>query len=99
MLRLLGNIDNAKRLIQLELDFPAKVQQIRVAWMAFDRKISRGGKHAAEGKKAKTAQLFSWSGQWKRKYDTVYAYSQLAALTGRQWGLAWRIIIGQYPSA
>ena len=52
-----------------------------------------------DGKEAKTAQLFSWSGQWKLKYDTVYAYSQLAALTGNQWGLAWRIILGQYPSA
>ena len=33
------------------------------------------------------------------KYDMVHAYSQIGALMGRQWALAWKIIDGLYPSA
>ena len=33
------------------------------------------------------------------KYDMVYAFSQIGALMGRQWGLAWKIVNGNYPNA
>ena len=42
MLRLLGNIDNEKRQLQLKLDFPAKIQQMHNAWMAYERTILTG---------------------------------------------------------
>ena len=100
MLTLLGNIDNAKRQLQLKLDFPAKLLQIHTAWMAFDKQILHGDKkQAAAAKKAKSEKLKSYEGQWKMKYDMVYAFSQIAALMGRQWGLAWKIVNGNYPSA
>ena len=99
MLRLLGNIDNEKRQLQLKLDFPYKIKQMHEAWMGFDTTILKGGKNASAGRAAKTAQLNSWVGQWKMKYAQVYAYSQIGALMGKQWALAWRIINGNYPSA
>ena len=100
MLTLLGNIDNAKRQLQLRLDFPAKLQQIHTAWMAFDKTILKGDKkQAAAAKKGKSDALKSWQGAWKMKYDMVYAFSQIGALMGRQWGLAWRIVNGNYPTA
>ena len=100
MLTLLGNIDNAKRQLQLKLNFPAKLLQIHTAWMAFDKQILHGDKkQAAAAKKAKSEKLKSYEGQWKMKYDMVYAFSQIAALMGRQWGLAWKIVNGNYPSA
>ena len=100
MLTLLGNIDNAKREMQLKLDFPAKLLQIHTAWMAFDKQILHGDKkQAAAAKKAKSEKLKSYEGQWKMKYDMVYAFSQIAALMGRQWVLAWKIVNGNYPSA
>ena len=100
MLTLLGNIDNAKRQLQLKLDFPAKLLQIHTAWMAFDKQILHGDKkQAAAAKLAKSTQLKSYQGQWKMKYDMVYAFSQIGALMGRQWGLAWKIVNGLYPSA
>jgi hypothetical protein len=100
MLTLLGNIDNAKREMQLKLDFPAKLLQIHTAWMAFDKQILHGDKkQAAAAKLAKSTQLKSYQGQWKMKYDMVYAFSQIGALMGRQWGLAWKIVNGMYPSA
>ncbi len=52
MLRLLGNIDNAKRLIQLELDFPAKVQPIHVVWNTNDKEggeVGGGGLESQDG--------------------------------------------------
>ena len=99
MLRLLGNIDNEKRQLQLKLDFPYKIKQMHEAWMGFDTTILKGGKNASAGRAAKTAQLNSWVGQWKMKYAQVYAYSQIGALMGKQWALAWRIINGNYPTA
>ena len=99
MLRLLGNIDNEKRQLQLKLDFPYKIKQMHEAWMGFDTQILKGGKQAVAGRKAKTEQLNSWVGQWKMKYEQVYAFSQIGALMGKQWVLAWKIINGNYPSA
>jgi hypothetical protein len=69
------------------------------AWMGFDTQILKGGKQAVAGRKAKTEQLNSWVGQWKMKYEQVYAFSQIGALMGKQWVLAWKIINGNYPSA
>ena len=99
MLRLLGNIDNEKRQLQLKLDFPYKIKQMHEAWMGFDSLILKGGKNATAGRAAKTAQLNSWVGQWKMKYAQVYAYSQIGGLMGKQWALAWKIINGNYASA
>jgi hypothetical protein len=99
MLRLLGNIDNEKRQLQLKLDFPYKIKQMHEAWIGFDTQILKGGKNATLGRAAKTAQLNSWVGQWKMKYEQVYAYSQIGALMGKQWVLAWKIINGLYPNA
>ena len=55
MLRLLGNIDNEKRQLQLKLDFPYKIQQVHQAWIGFDTQIQQGGKlGAAEGRRRRT---------------------------------------------
>jgi hypothetical protein len=100
MLNLLGNIDNAKRQLQLKLDFPNKLLQIHNAWMIFDRTIMTGSKlEAAAAKTAKANKLKSYCGQWKMKYDMVYAFSQIGALMGKQWALTWKIVNGLYPSA
>ena len=99
MLVLLGNIDNEKRQLQLKLDFPYKIKQMHEAWMGFDTMILKGGKSAQAGRLAKTEQLKSWCGTWKMKYDMVYAYSQIGALMGKQWALAWKIINGNYPNS
>ena len=48
MLRLLGNIDNEKRQLQLKLDFPHKIQQMHNTWIRLDRQILQKGKIAAE---------------------------------------------------
>ena len=60
MLRLLGNIDNEKRQLQLKLDFLYKIKQMHEAWMGFDSMIGKGGKIAQAGRAAKTEQLKSW---------------------------------------
>ena len=99
MLLLLGNIDNEKRQLQLKLDFPHKIQQMHNTWMRLDRQILQKGKIAAAARAAKTEQLKSWCGQWKMKYDMVYAFSQIGALMGKQWGLVWKIITGAYANA
>ena len=99
MLVLLGNIDNEKRQLQLKLDFPYKIKQMHEAWMGFDTMILKEGKNAQAGRLAKTEQLKSWCGTWKMKYDMVYAYSQIGALMGKQWALAWKIINGNYPNS
>ena len=99
MLTLLGNIDNEKRMLHKRLDFPAKIQQMHNAWIPLDREILQGGKAATAARQAKTKQLQSWVGQWKMKYDMVYAFSQIGALMGRSWALTWKIINGLYPKA
>jgi hypothetical protein len=73
---------------------------MHTAWMGFDRIILTGDKpQVAAAKAAKTEQLKSYVGQWKMKYDMVYAFSQIGALMGKQWGLAWKIINGLYPNS
>ena len=68
--------------------------------MAFDKQILHGDKkQQAAAKKGKSDALKSYQGAWKMKYDMVYAFSQIGALMGRQWGLAWKIVNGNYPTA
>ena len=99
MLTLLGNIDNEKRMLHKRLDFPAKIMQMHNAWIPLDREILQGGKFATAARQAKTKQLQSWVGQWKMKYDMVYAFSQIGALMGKPWVLTWKIINGLYPKS
>jgi len=99
MLTLLGNIDNEKRMLHKRLDFPAKIQQMHNAWIPLDREILQGGKAATAARQAKPKLLQSWVGQWKMKYDMVYAYSQIGGLMGRQLGLAWKIVNGLCPNS
>ena len=98
MLLLLGNIDNEKRQLQLKLDFPHKIQQMHNTWMRLDRQILQKGKIAAAARAAKTEQLKSWCGQWKMKYDMVYAFSQIGALMGKQWALSGRSSPARTPT-
>ena len=100
MLRLFGNIDNAKRELQRKLDFPSKVLQMHRAAIQFDTMAETGGaKGQKKAKDARAAAIKSWCGQWRCSYEKVYPLWTLANLKGEMWGLIWKIIMGNYPNS